>query len=89
VSINVLHRVYSTHRNSCMLQDSDSDWTHEAGRMGHVYARTVCTISTTASRDSNGGLFFDRNLEVFVLRLIQPDFNGDDSWLEGRLMTVV
>jgi hypothetical protein len=53
--------------------------------MGHVYARAVCTISATASRNSDGGLFFNRNSEVVIPRLIQLNFNRNASWLQGKV----
>jgi hypothetical protein len=52
--------------------------------MGYIYARAVCTISATASRNSDGGLFFDRNADGVIPRLIQFNFDRDAPWLKGK-----
>jgi hypothetical protein len=53
--------------------------------MGYIYARAACTIAATASRNSNGGLFFNRKAEGIIPRLIQFDFHRDAPWLEGNI----
>ncbi|KAF2728256.1 HET-domain-containing protein, partial [Polyplosphaeria fusca] len=45
----------------CIFQDDNADWSVESSRMGNIYRHAVCTIAATASINSDGGLFFDRN----------------------------
>lgn len=45
----------------CIMQDSSHDWLKESPTMGLVYANAICTISTTASKDSTGCCFFPKN----------------------------
>jgi hypothetical protein len=52
--------------------------------MGHIYARAACTISATDSRNSDGGLFSNRNAEGIVPRLIQFNFSRDASWPNSK-----
>jgi hypothetical protein len=52
--------------------------------MGHIYAHAACTISATASRNSEDGLFFDRDPLEIVPRLIASNFRHDATWLEGK-----
>lgn len=42
----------------CIIEDSLSDWLHEAGRMAPVYRNADLTIAAPASSGSQGGLFF-------------------------------
>ncbi|PVH70366.1 HET-domain-containing protein, partial [Cadophora sp. DSE1049] len=46
----------------CIIQNSpgNKDWFKESQTMGLVYARAICTISATASRDSEGGCFLNK-----------------------------
>lgn len=54
----------------CIMQDSAVDWQRESPKMGHIYAKAVCTISATASENSEGGCFFPKEpfLSDCVLR---------------------
>jgi hypothetical protein len=45
----------------CIIQDSVEDWQSESAIMGEVYQNAFCTIAATASSDSDGGLFFERD----------------------------
>jgi hypothetical protein len=45
----------------CILQDSLSDWQQEAATMSNVYAGSLCNIVASASSDSNGGCFRQRD----------------------------
>jgi hypothetical protein len=51
----------------CIVQDSTDDWTAESSVMGRVYKNAEVNIAATASTDSSGGLFFDREP-----RTVQP-----------------
>ena len=46
----------------CIIQDSPSDWEREVSHMASVYMNAYATISAAASENSDGGLFFDREL---------------------------
>ncbi|KAF2661321.1 HET-domain-containing protein, partial [Lophiostoma macrostomum CBS 122681] len=41
----------------CIIQDSGSDWDHEAALMASVYRNAFCTIAAVDATDGNGGLF--------------------------------
>ena len=62
----------------CIIQDDMEDWTHEAERMGSVYANayvTICAISTSSCLDS----FLDRPaapVRVVFQSSLQPGING-------------
>jgi hypothetical protein len=56
----------------------------ESGRMGHIYSQAVCTIAATASKNSNGGLFFERS-GATVPRRVNVSFSPSASWGEGHL----
>ena len=45
----------------CIRQDSKEDWEKEAAVMNKVYENAFCNIAATASRDSHGGLFYERD----------------------------
>ncbi|EUC45293.1 hypothetical protein COCMIDRAFT_50353, partial [Bipolaris oryzae ATCC 44560] len=65
----------------CIIQDSQTDWATESGRMGNIYARASCTIAATASSDSDGGLFFDRHPQKSSPILLNISFDPDTPWL--------
>ncbi|OCL02297.1 HET-domain-containing protein, partial [Glonium stellatum] len=46
----------------CICQDSAEDWRSESIVMGEVYRNAVVSIAATASSNSYGGCFRDRNL---------------------------
>ena len=80
----------------CIIQDSQSDWEKEAGRMALVYAGSVCTLSALGSRNSHGGFFgaaeterdfvfrYDLNLGSQRIRIFAREPN--DWVLDGPLM---
>lgn len=45
----------------CIIQDSIDDWRNESAHMSEIYQNAYCTIAATASADSNGGCFRERN----------------------------
>jgi hypothetical protein len=57
---NTLGIVYLWIDALCIIQDSTSDWIHEASRMALVYANSYLNISADASLNPDGGLFRDR-----------------------------
>lgn len=62
----------------CILQDDLEDWTHEAERMGSIYANafvTICAISTSSCLDS----FLDRpadSVSIAFQSSLQPNIHG-------------
>ncbi|KAL8971207.1 MAG: hypothetical protein Q9197_003403 [Variospora fuerteventurae] len=44
-------------RSAAGLEDSDTDWEHEALEMHKVYKQEFLKISTDAAVDAQGGLF--------------------------------
>ena len=48
----------------CIVQDSNSDWELEAGRMKGVYKNALTTLAATGAKNSTVGLFFDRNVDL-------------------------
>ena len=59
----------------CIIQDSQNDWEHEAGRMKSVYKNALLTIAATGAENSDAGLYFGRNVD-----LVLPLF-VDISWI--------
>ncbi|KAH8711806.1 heterokaryon incompatibility protein-domain-containing protein [Phaeosphaeriaceae sp. PMI808] len=60
----------------CIFQDNETDWAIEAGLMGSVYEMAAFTIAASSAKDSEGGLFFDRNPELLrpqCVELTWPD----------------
>jgi hypothetical protein len=45
----------------CIIQDSVSDWEHEASRMAEVYSKAYCTIAADAAENGNIGCLVPRN----------------------------
>jgi hypothetical protein len=52
--------------------------------MGHIYTTAACTLAATASRDSSGGLFFDRCPLILAPRRVEFSFNPETHWLDGK-----
>ncbi|KAK0648149.1 heterokaryon incompatibility protein-domain-containing protein [Cercophora newfieldiana] len=47
----------------CIIQDSPGDWAHESITMGQVFANAYCVVAATASENSAGGCFRNRNTD--------------------------
>jgi len=45
----------------CIVQDDQDDWNKEAAKMASIYRDSWIMLAATGSKDSQGGLFFDRN----------------------------
>lgn len=64
----------------CIVQDSDDDWAHEAGRMCYIYANSTLTFAATAASESDCGLNCNRNyLEVAPCR-IQASWANEERY---------
>ncbi|KAH7254330.1 heterokaryon incompatibility protein-domain-containing protein [Fusarium redolens] len=59
----------------CIIQDDESDWSHESHRMGTIFEEAVCTIAAVDSVDDNGidhGLFLPRDTDPLSVKLTIP-----------------
>jgi hypothetical protein len=52
--------------------------------MGHIYSHAACTIAATASKDSSGGLFFERCPQLHIPKRVHFNFSPNSPWLEGK-----
>ncbi|KAL7911367.1 HET domain-containing protein [Trichoderma velutinum] len=57
----------------CIIQDDKADWEREASLMANVYRNAMCNISATASSDSTGGLYYDREDLFTGISLSYPE----------------
>lgn len=60
----------------CIIQDSKTDWQHEASHMGEVYRNSACSIAATSAANGEVGLFFKRDMAIVnpcVIRDGVPD----------------
>lgn len=48
----------------CIIQDDDDDWQAEASFMGNIYAYADLNISATGAKDSDSGLFVQREANL-------------------------
>jgi hypothetical protein len=65
----------------CIIQDSQTDWTHEAASMSTVYANGVCNLAATGFIDGTMGLFAPR--QPSLLQPILVNFNNEIYFDEG------
>lgn len=59
----------------CIIQDDESDWSHESHRMGTIFEEAGCTIAAVDSVDDNGidhGLFLPRDTDPLSVKLTIP-----------------
>ncbi|KAF4467376.1 HET-domain-containing [Fusarium albosuccineum] len=59
----------------CIIQDDESDWSHESHRMGTIFEEAGCTIAAVNSVDDNGidhGLFLPRDTDPLSVKLTIP-----------------
>ena len=61
----------------CILQDVEQDWLYEGVTMSNLYTYSHINFCATASEDSSGGLFFDR--EPSILNGCQVDVSWEDA----------
>jgi hypothetical protein len=61
----------------CIMQDSASDWQHEARLMSDVYANAACNIAAAAAADPNGGLFRAREISKSLPGRIKVHFKEE------------
>lgn len=60
----------------CIIQGNEDDWVHESADMDRVYSETYLNISATASSNSEGGLFRQRNPELLHKEEIVLNIEG-------------
>lgn len=77
--------ILQAYYHRCILQDNEADWAVESGRMEHVYAHAACTIAATASKNSDGGLFFGRNPSLLKPRFVDVEFGPTAPWIEDKV----
>lgn len=68
----------------CILQDNEADWSIEASRMSDVYSQEVCTIAATSAKDSNTGLFFERESTVLQPRRVEATLGLNPSFVADK-----
>ena len=57
----------------CIMQDSEKEWQHEAGRMDAVYGNAYCNIGATSSANPEGGLFQERLPAQMELQIFEAE----------------
>ncbi|KAK4119844.1 HET-domain-containing protein, partial [Parathielavia appendiculata] len=77
----------------CIIQDSPGDWLAESSAMGQVYQNGLFNIAATASSDSTGGLFFDRDPRSVRPAIVATNWSdcpsstyvvaNRDTWVDG------
>lgn len=69
----------------CIIQDSDEDWKHEAGRMHSVYRNSYCNIAIADSKEDRKGAFRTRKpKDVAPVRFQaknEAPFFGKKNWV--------
>jgi len=60
----------------CIIQDSASDWSEEAGKMGDYYSRATITLSALCAPTSHSGFLRDRWTEGRQLDLPLQEFEN-------------
>jgi len=60
----------------CIIQGSSIDWQAESSHMSEVYQNGLCNLSATGASDSQGGLFFNRDLMSVLPRKVLLEWIG-------------
>lgn len=60
----------------CILQDEKDDWLSQSAQMDKVYGESFLNISSTAAKNDDEGLFFERNHELLWGDEINLDVSG-------------
>lgn len=68
----------------CIIQDSDQDWHREASTMLKVYKHALFNIAATASTNSFGGLFQERDPQLVQSEVLDVDTEA----IKGRFHLV-
>ena len=63
----------------CIVQDSDTDWEFEATTMKDVYKHAFFTIAATGAATSDGGLYFDRDVDLAKAVTVPISWKGIPS----------
>jgi hypothetical protein len=66
----------------CIIQGSSDDWQAESSQMSEIYQNGLCNLSATGASDSEGGLFFNRNLSELLPFKVLLSWTGMEK-LEG------
>ncbi|KAH4194806.1 hypothetical protein HBI72_032700 [Parastagonospora nodorum] len=87
------HAIDFTHRlgfkylwidSLCIIQDSVSDWRHEAGSMAGVYEGSSLTLCASLSADSRGGCYANAEPEHLSRGLILTDSDSQSFRIHTR-----
>ncbi|KAF4465132.1 HET domain-containing [Fusarium albosuccineum] len=71
----------------CIVQDDESDWNHESGRMGGIYERSCCTIAaSTASGDQAGFLGTTSQRLFYVSQNVDMFPFSEASYVKARMV---
>lgn len=62
-----------------ILQDSDEDWRREAARMADVYKNACLSTAALGARNSEDGLFWDREPSQILPTIVNIRMEGDSS----------
>ena len=62
----------------CILQDSELDWQEEAATMKDVYGNSYCNIAAAGARNSNEGLFIEREELSLQLCHVRLTWNSEN-----------
>ncbi|KAH7309744.1 heterokaryon incompatibility protein-domain-containing protein [Stachybotrys elegans] len=73
----------------CIIQDSVDDWRAQSALMGTIYQQSHVCIAATASENSDGGLFFERNPEDIRPVQLACHFPVDRTDNPRRTFTIV
>lgn len=57
----------------CIIQDNKADWERESMLMAPIYSNALCNIAATTSKDSQGGLFYDRQDILSGIPIVDED----------------
>ncbi|KAI4201731.1 MAG: hypothetical protein LQ350_003085 [Teloschistes chrysophthalmus] len=63
----------------CIIQNSPADWDEESEKMRYVYGDAYVTLAATASQDSTGGLFYERDPSLASPVKVTPTWKDTSS----------
>jgi hypothetical protein len=73
----------------CIIQDSTEDWLSESATMDQIYGKSYCTLAASSSKNSNGGLFNERDpRRSAICTLAYPSETGVSAGIVAYLPRV-
>jgi hypothetical protein len=67
----------------CIIQDSISDWTKEAGNMCHIYKYAYCTVAATSTKEKETRCFWDRDVSSMWSLEVDFQYGWEDILAKG------